>query len=99
MFLEEKDRLIFRYDAEQVWIQPWGHNALRIRATKQSTMPTEDWALLEPQTSTPTITIGKDEASIANGKIKAVISHRGKIMIYNSAGSLLLERSEESRGG
>ena len=44
MFRKENDKLIYRYDAEKLWIEPWGENALRIRATKDNIMPPEDWA-------------------------------------------------------
>ena len=36
------EKLIFRYDAEEVWIEPWGPDALRVRATKEYKMPEED---------------------------------------------------------
>ena len=40
----EDGKLIFRYDAEEVWIEAWGENALRVRATKECRMPEENWA-------------------------------------------------------
>ena len=43
----QKDKLIFHYDAEEVWIEPWGANALRIRSTKEHKMPEENHALYE----------------------------------------------------
>src|SRR4051812_25322094 len=97
MFLQKDDRLVYRYDAEQVWIQPWGKDALRIRATKMSSVPTEDWALQEPASAVPEISISEKEATITNGKIHAVVSKRGKIMIYNSKGDLLLEEYARNR--
>jgi alpha-D-xyloside xylohydrolase len=64
MFEQTPTRLIYRYDHETLWIEPWGPNALRIRATKQHTMPSQDWALDEPvPTLTPTITISPRGAS------------------------------------
>jgi alpha-D-xyloside xylohydrolase len=32
-------RLTYRYDAEKLWVEPWGDNSLRIRATKMAVMP------------------------------------------------------------
>ncbi|MDD3503654.1 MAG: hypothetical protein PHE63_06170, partial [Eubacteriales bacterium] len=46
MFERDGDRLIFRYDAETLWIEPWGDNSLRVRSTKKPEMPDRDWALL-----------------------------------------------------
>ena len=39
--------MIYRYDAEELRIEPWGDNSLRVRATKMAEMPDENWALLE----------------------------------------------------
>ncbi|PVH81439.1 glycoside hydrolase family 31 protein [Cadophora sp. DSE1049] len=97
MFIQKDNYLVYRYDAEQVWIQPWGKDAFRIRATKMSAMPTEGWALQEPAATTPEISISDKEATIVNGKIRAVVSKRGKIMIYNSKGDLLLEEYMRNR--
>lgn len=97
MLSQQDNRLVYRYDAEQVWIEPWGANAFRVRATKTSSMPTEDWALNPPITSKPVITITEKGATIENGKIKATISERGKIMIHNSKGELLLEEYSRNR--
>ena len=34
--LEARDgKLVFHYDAEEVWIEAWGENGLRVRATKE----------------------------------------------------------------
>ena len=39
MFLKERDRLIRKFDNETVWIEPWGDNSLRVRATLLPEMP------------------------------------------------------------
>ena len=97
MFDQKQNRLIYRYDAEQLWIEPWGANAFRVRATKMSTMPTVDWALQEPAGSEVSISLSENEATVKNGKIRATISKRGKIMMYNSKGDLLLEEYARNR--
>jgi alpha-D-xyloside xylohydrolase len=38
-FAVEKNRLVFRYDAEKLWVEPWGGNSLRVRATRMARMP------------------------------------------------------------
>jgi alpha-D-xyloside xylohydrolase len=62
-------------------------------------MPSEDWALsTKPSTQQAIIeTAAGKEASISNGKIKAVVSQRGKITIYNSDGKKLLEEYARHR--
>ena len=42
-------KLIYRYDSEILTIEPWGNDAVRVRATKCANMPEEDWALAIPQ--------------------------------------------------
>lgn len=87
----QKDKLIFHYDAEEVWIEPWGANALRIRATKEHKMPKETHALYERGDADCKIAYTEQGAEISNGKIRAEITKLGKIMIYNREGRLLLE--------
>ncbi|KAK8134596.1 glycoside hydrolase family 31 protein [Apiospora sp. TS-2023a] len=101
MLYEEDGRLVFRYDAEKLWIEPWGPNALRVRATKAGTMPLVDWALdLPPPAATTTISISEQDktASITNGHIAAQISKLGKLTIHDArSGKLLLEEYRRTR--
>lgn len=86
-----ENKLIYHYDAEEVWIEPWGPNALRVRATKEARMPEEDWALCHRGEAEAEISYTEEGARIVNGKIRAEITKLGKIMIYNAGGRLLLE--------
>lgn len=97
MFTKQGQRLIFTYDAEKLWIEPWGDNALRVRATKMPEMPMEDWALLPPEETEAEIIITSYGASIVNGKIKAELNTAGKITFYNQKGELLLEEYVRNR--
>lgn len=100
MFLEDSTagRLIYRYDSEQLWVEPWGDNAVRVRATKMHQMPDEDWALLEkPKVGHSKVTISEKEAKLVNGKITVTISKAGKLMIYNQKGDILLEEYSRHR--
>lgn len=84
-------KLVFHYDAEEVWIEPWGPDGLRIRATKDHEMAKEDWALIARGNEDSDIAYTEQGARIINGKIRAEITKSGKIMIYHSNGRLLLE--------
>jgi alpha-D-xyloside xylohydrolase len=98
MFSNDNGRLIYSYDAETLWIDPWGPNALRIRATKANTMPSENWALLDPPPLNPDIQIEKTFATLRNGEIKATITSRGKLTLHNSnTGKPLLEEFSRNR--
>lgn len=97
MIERQNNRLVFTYDSEKLWIEPWGHNALRIRSTKLAEMPLEDWALLPPSESLVEITITPYYAKLKNGKITAEMNHDGKIKLYNQKGELLLEEYTRNR--
>ncbi|MDR0472460.1 MAG: family 31 glucosidase, partial [Treponema sp.] len=92
LFSKDGNRLAFRYDAEKLWIEPWGENSLRVRSTKNAEMPgsSEDWALLPPEAAVPEITITEETASMKNGKIELRLTRLGQIHIYNDKGKLLL---------
>jgi alpha-D-xyloside xylohydrolase len=97
MFTKLNNKLIFHYDAEELWIEPWGKNALRIRASKNDVMSEENWALLDVAKEESFIELKDDSAMIQNGKVKAVVTRFGKIMIYNQKGELLLEEYNRNR--
>ena len=100
MLYVENSKLVFRFDDQKTWIEPWSDNAFRIRSTKLKDMPLEDWALLpKPYSGKWHVELHENEkqASITNGKIRATISHRGKIVIYNSKGERLLEEYARHR--
>ena len=97
MFTRVDNKLVFHYDAEELWIEPWGKNALRIRASKNESISSEKWALLKVEREEVYIELKEDNASIQNGKIKAVVTKFGKIMIYNQKGELLLEEYNRNR--
>ena len=45
MILTRDNLLIYRYRNETVHVEPWGANAVRVRATKNPAFPENDWAL------------------------------------------------------
>ncbi|MDR0656253.1 MAG: glycoside hydrolase family 31 protein [Treponema sp.] len=108
-FIKEQNRLMYRYDAEKLVIEPWGENSFRVRSTKLAEMPgctekagldsgnTDDWALLPQKSCNTDIKISDEGASIKNGKIEAKISKIGQIRIYNQKGELLLNEYLRSR--
>ena len=97
MLKQENGRIIYHYDAEELWIESWGKNAVRIRATKSAEMPKDNWALLSAEEVETQIEITEDGATLRNGKVKVCISNGGKITIYNQKGKLLLEEYWRNR--
>lgn len=64
-FQQTGNRLTYHYDAEELWLEPWGENSLRVRATKQAEMPKENWALLETPECEAKIEITENGARIS----------------------------------
>ncbi|KAI0448691.1 glycosyl hydrolases family 31-domain-containing protein [Xylaria acuta] len=95
----ENKALEYRYDSELLRIEPWGPNALRIRATYEPTFPAENWALSEPlpELKGVSVSIQDDQGFVFNGAITAQINKRGKITITNSKGKVLLEEFMRQR--
>lgn len=91
MFQMDGHRLVWRYDNEILWIEPWGENSLRVRATAEMTMPDENWALLPAENVDVQLECDGNSAVIINGKIKATVSKSGKIRFFNQKDELLLE--------
>ncbi len=96
MFRTDGNRLIWEYDSEKLWIEPWGNNAFRVRATRSSRMEMEEWALLPVEQGQADIMIGEDAATISNGKIKAEVKRTGRITFYNQKGKILLKEVEQT---
>jgi alpha-D-xyloside xylohydrolase len=90
LFREDGGRLVRRHDSETLWIEAWGRNGLRVRATQLSRMPEADWALLPPEPRPARIRIDGDRASIQNGKIEARIDPTGRITFLDLGGEVLL---------
>lgn len=60
MLINKKNYLEYRYDNETVRIEPWGKNALRVRATQNSEFTIQDWALLRSEIQEAEINIVED---------------------------------------
>lgn len=97
LFRIEEGRLIREYDSEQLWIEAWGKNSLRVRTTHAASMQDQDWALMPAATSEVKITADGESASIVNGNIRADISSSGKITFTNQHGDILLQEYLRSR--
>jgi len=97
MFKQENNRLVYHYDAEKLWLEAWGVNSLRIRATKQSGMSGNNWALQEQKPIKPEIIISESKGIIKNGNIRAEIDKFGHIIVYNKNDEKILEEYSRNR--
>ena len=97
MITRSDNKLIYRYDSETLWIEAWGENAVRIRATKCAQMPDENWALTIPQNSKAVIENDAEGGVLKNGEIIVRITQTGKISINRSNGKTVLEEYWRNR--
>lgn len=95
LFKVEGNRLVRTFDSEILWIEPWGEDAFRIRAS-YNTITDDDWALLPTKEISADIHIDEDIATIVNGKIKAEVKRDGQLTFYNQMGKVLLRESENT---
>lgn len=97
MIRTEMNKIIYHYDAEELWVEPWGENAVRVRATKEAVMPDENWALIPQGNIDCSVEINESGARLQNGKLIVSVTNAGKIMMFNQKGELLLEEYWRNR--
>ncbi len=77
-FIVDDRSIRWRGSGETLRIEAWGEDSLRVRAWRTE-VPAQDWALLPPSPSDPTITVDGDVARIENGAITAVLRARAEV--------------------
>ena len=48
IFTCDRNRLVWRWQEQILWVEPWGRDCIRVRATALPEMPIRDWSLLKP---------------------------------------------------
>lgn len=96
LFTQIDESLIWQNNGEMLQITPWGKDSFRIRSVMMGEILNTDFALLPQDGCKSEIVIGEQEASITNGKIKAIVTNyawekTGRISFYNQKGELLLQ--------
>ena len=89
MFEIRNGRLVYRYERECLWVEPWGENAVRIRGAKDGILRENEPGALEPRSAQKAeIRILDDGAVLKNGGIE--VRFRGPEMtFYNRRGEEL----------
>src|ERR1041385_2194714 len=74
-FPQDPRRLLWRAKDQQLWLEPWGPDSIRVRATVLAEMPLRDWSLLPAKPSSPKIKIDakNNSAQLINGRLTATI--------------------------
>lgn len=93
-FSTSNHTLTWRSGYETLIIQPWGTDSLRVRATRNPELTSQDWALLPPTDTHPIIELQENTAIICNGQLQAEISINGELRFSNlKRQKLLLQES------
>ena len=83
--------IIGSLENEFLRIEPYGPNAIRVRAS-MGKISDENWTLLSPETSDCKIVTQEDGSlRMKNGRIELVITADSRISFWNSQGQLLTE--------
>ncbi|MFN2233050.1 MAG: TIM-barrel domain-containing protein [Anaerolineales bacterium] len=90
-FQQENNCLIWTGIREVVWIEPYGENIIRVRASKNLRIEQNDWTLLPKGHASSKIEIHSDQAILTNGEISATISSAGHLCFRNSRDEVFLE--------
>ena len=105
-FINDHGALVCRRQGETLRIEPWGKDALRVRATMYPDFCGQDWALTEPvEACQAEIAFGEDEwregdgrigrrpcATITNGRISAKVNHAGVLSVFRDGVRILHEQ-------
>lgn len=88
----KKERSLFgREGNEKIQVEAWGHNALRVRATKYPEFSGKNHALDYVEPGDCQIRQDEQKAEIQNGKIRCVIDCRGFMEFYSGEKLILKE--------
>src|SRR5512141_1312608 len=92
-FTQQNTMLIWRLNGETLSVEPWGPDAVRVRATMHPHFADVPNALTEPPAGVvPQVSVHADRAELANGKLRVVVDTDGRLHFYHSqSGALLLE--------
>jgi alpha-D-xyloside xylohydrolase len=98
----ENNRLIITSKGERLWIEPWGENSVRVRATRMMEMddsPLMQWALLPKSgpEAVAVIDVSGESATLVNGKLTVTIDSTGTISFSNQHGQTVLEEYRRTK--
>ncbi|MGN0435624.1 MAG: TIM-barrel domain-containing protein [Wujia sp.] len=111
-FIQDNYALVVKHQGETLRIEPWGKNALRVRATMFPTFSGKDWALTEEvDKNLGEVKIYEEKcymgdanfavkkvATVTNGHISVHVNHAGVLSFFKD-GNLILREYFRSYGG
>ena len=104
-FVKDNTALVCFHQGEQIRIEPWRKDSFRVRAAMGREFSGHAWALTEPVESAQTQIVIEDvdhwmgdgtldkreQASITNGRLKAVVNHAGVLSFFKDETLILRE--------
>jgi len=92
-FEKQDNRLIVTGEGETVWIEPYGEDRLRVRATRGREIVENDWTLLPPPKASARISISDDKATIYCERLSCEVKNDGSLKFVDrvSGGTLIEE--------
>lgn len=83
-FSRDGNRLVWRWKEQTLWVEPWGPDCIRIRATTLAEMPLRDWSLIAPKPASPEITTDATSARLINGRLTATVDEKGRVRFFKT---------------
>lgn len=90
LFASNTDMLVARDAGEQLRIEAWGTDALRVRSTCNASFSEANGGLL-PANSSARVAIEEHGAVIQNGRVSAQLDKRGWLEFFRDGKSVLKE--------
>lgn len=88
----EGKRIYWEGEGEVMWLEPYGADSLRFRASKSLHIREDlNWTLLPPGKDSARIEVSAEKAVLRNGKIRAEVYGDGTVIYYDHGGKPLLE--------
>ncbi|HEU5395810.1 MAG TPA: glycoside hydrolase family 31 protein [Verrucomicrobiae bacterium] len=84
-FEQVGSRLVWRRKDQILWVEPWGRDSIRVRATTLPEMPLRDWSLLPATKRSAKLSLQANEARLGNGRLTATIDAKtGRVRFFKS---------------
>lgn len=97
-FRVEDCKLIWEREGEIVWIEPYGQDAIRCRASKSMKISREEWGAILPQIDVKVeIIMEDDKATMINGRTTCKMLADGSISYLSASGEVVLEEFYRDR--
>jgi alpha-D-xyloside xylohydrolase len=81
-FTRNGKHLVWRCKDQTLWIEPWGRDCIRVRATVLPEMPLRDWSLLPPKAVRARISLKDNIARLVNGRLTATVDATGRVRFF-----------------